>query len=258
MPATDGSIRFEFSPPGHLGPFRAAVSERGGGVSDGPYRSLNVGRTLPDEPARVRENEQRILAALRLPDAVARVRLEHGARILTVGEPGFYGPADALLSDRADLVLWFTVADCFPVTIAAGRWRGHGHCGWRSTAAGLPERLVAALAAASEVPAKGQRAWIGPGIGPCCYPVGEDVAARFPAAMARQDGERRLDLGAEIARRLRAAGLPAAGIAASGRCTSCHPDRFFSHRRDGSPSGRMAALSWPAALASTGRPSSSR
>jgi YfiH family protein len=251
---------FELSPPGHLPGHCAAVSHRRGGVSPDPYRSLNAGRSVADDLERVRENERRIRRALGLSARVARLRLEHGARLLCVTEPGAYGPADALLTDRDDLVLWFTVADCFPLTASAGAWRGHAHCGWRGAAAGLPGILARALAERSGVPAEEMSAWIGPGIGPCCYPVGEEVAARFPDSARRPPdvrGKPRLDLKREIALQLRRAGMREAAVASSPLCTACHPERFFSHRRDGAPSGRMAALSWSCAPGAT-PPRSSR
>ena len=248
-------VRFAFSPPGHLGQASAAVSERGGGASDAPYRSLNVGRSTADAPNRVMDNEESVLRALGLPNRVARLRLEHAARIIRVDGPGMFGPADALLTECDDLTLWFTVADCYPVTLSAGSFRIHGHCGWRSVAAGLPESLVTALAEASALPAREHRAWIGPGIGACCYPVGPEVAARFELAslVTGPDGTRRLDLAGDIRRRLVAAGLPESAVAMDCACTSCEADRFFSHRRDGAPTGRMAALCWSRAAGSSAR-----
>lgn len=247
MQAAD-PLRFVVAPAGHLGSCHAAVAERTGGVSAPPFATLNVGRTLADDPGRIAENEQRILAALGLPDRVARLRLEHGARIVEAGEPGWYGPADALVSAHPGLVLWFTVADCYPVTLAAGPWRVHGHCGWRGTAAGLPGAMVEALR--DRTPSLAEvKAWIGPGIGPCCYAIGPETAGRFPGESLRrvEGGAVHLDLESEIRRRLRAAGLPPAAIRAAGVCTACAPGRFFSHRRDGVPTGRHAALCWTAA-----------
>jgi YfiH family protein len=242
--------RFELSPSGHFEGADAAVTERGGGVSHPPFASLNVGRSTPDSPASVRVNEDRILDALRLRDSVARLRLEHGARVLPVNRPGLQGPADALFTAREDLILWLTVADCYPVFLAAGRVRALGHCGWRGTAAGLVETLIETLAAVTGIPSTEHRAWIGPGIGPCCFEVGPEVAAQFPASAVRRTQDAlRLDLRADIVRRCGESGLPSSAVLASPACTSCRSDRFYSHRRDGVPSGRMAALFWnPASL----------
>ena len=253
MPAFgDRSVLFVRSPSGHLGPYRTAVSERTGGISAPPFATLNVGRSTNDAPGSVRENERIILRSLGLAERVARLRLEHGARVLRPDGPGTYGPADALITDDPQLALWFTVADCVPVTITAGAWRVHGHCGWRGVVAGLPEAMVAAITRSAGVSPSGLCAWAGPGIGPCCFEVGREVAEGFdPAtirtaspAPGRTDTRAFLDLRAEIALRLTRLGLPSAAIAIDDSCTVCESDRFFSHRRDGVPTGRLAALSF--------------
>jgi hypothetical protein len=108
------------------------------------------------------------------------------------------------------------------------------HCGWRGLAAGIVTRGVQAVGATA--------AAIGPGVGPCCYEVGDEVLARFqPLGDGVADGGM-LDL-PEVARRLLAdAGIER--IDSSGLCTSCQPELFFSHRRDGGRTGRQAGLAW--------------
>jgi polyphenol oxidase len=242
--------RLERCPAGHLGAISAAVTERCGGTSVAPFGSLNLGRSTPDLPEAVAANERRVLESLQLCDRVARLRLEHGNRCLEVSSPGLYGPADALLTTRPELILWLTVADCFPLILVAGTVRALGHCGWRGVAEGLVENLIDALARVSGLPPASQRAWIGPGIGPCCFQVGPEVAARFPESASRPtEAGRNLDLRGDILRRCARSGLPPHALLASPFCTSCSPDRFFSHRRDGFPSGRMAALCWDPASA---------
>ena len=241
--------RFEFGPEGHLGLARAAVTERDGGVSRGPFRSLNLGRSTTDSIEAVHRNERTVLTALGLDRPVARLLLEHGARVLAVDGPGMHGPADALFTAREDLVLWITVADCFPLFVTAGRTRALGHCGWRGVAAGLVEAVIAESARSSGLATASLRAWVGPGIGPCCFEVGPEVAQRFPESSIRRDGQRlRLDLKGEILRRVQSAGLPSHAVLLSSSCTCCDSERFFSHRRDRVPSGRMAALLWATTL----------
>lgn len=162
---------------------------------------------------------------------------------------GLYGPADAILTANPDLVLWLTVADCYPLVLTAGGVRILGHCGWRGIAAGIVEAMVAAAAGPGCVHPSRFRAWIGPGIGPCCYPVSSDVADLFrPGSRPGRcdDGSLRIDLAAEIRSRLADCGLSAASVAAAGGCTACRTDRFFSHRGEGGRTGRMAALVWTA------------
>lgn len=242
------AVRFELSSPGALGGVRGAVTERRGGCSEAPFFSLNLGRSSSDRPERVSENEQRVLRALGLPDRVARLRLEHGSRVLPAEHPGLFGPADALMTRDPSLVLWLTVADCFPVVLtAAGGARLLGHCGWRGVAAGLVEAMAESLAGVADCGPADWRAWIGAGIGACCYPVAPSVARVFPSVSVVpgvEGRDPRLDLRSEIRRRLLNAGVGPEGISASGACTSCQAERFFSHRREGVPTGRMAALCW--------------
>jgi len=257
------ALRFDEAPRDHFGIWRALLTERSGGLSPPPYATLNLGRSTRDRPENVHGNERLVEEALRLRWGVARLRLEHGSRVLRTAEEGLQGPADALLTEDPDLALWLTVADCYPVFLVCGQVRALGHCGWRGVAAGLVEAMVKAVeetaarreAGAAKPPQshgalrRAMRAWIAPGIGPCCYPVGPEVAARFPGCVSPDPalgsgagGPLRLDLRRAIELRLAACGLPPTSIAGSRACTSCRADRFFSHRRDGPLSGRMAAV----------------
>jgi polyphenol oxidase len=125
------------------------------------------------------------------------------------------------------------VADCLPVALAGSGGAAILHCGWRGLAAGIVSRGAAAIEAT--------HAAIGPGIGPCCYEVGEDVLAAFEGLGDGIATGRMLDL-PEVARRLlREAGV--AEVESAGLCTRCERELFFSHRRDGGP-GRQAGLVW--------------
>ncbi len=222
---------------------RAAFSTRLGGVSAPPFETLNLGR-LTGDPG-VRENRRRLAAALELdPERVLIGRQVHGADVIRHRGPArpsaYAGPAPGLaaadghVAPRDGLVPLVFVADCLPVAIAGEESVGMIHCGWRGLAGGIVERGVTA--------AEARAAAIGPGIGPCCYEVGEEVIAAFESLGTGVVAGRMLDL-REAARRL----LEAAGVAeieVSELCTSCHPELFFSHRRDGEPTGRQAGLVW--------------
>ena len=249
----EGSIRFVSeigwiaAPAGHLSTAQAVLSLRQGGVSPSPYASLNLGRSAGDDIEHVAENEARLARALGLPGEPARARLAHSTDVRIVDSAGVYGPYDGLLTCRRGLPLWLTVADCLPVFLASetGEWIGLLHCGWRGTASGCIASMIRRMVEASGKPASTIRAWLGPGIGPSCYPVGPDVAARFPAeSVTRAEGGTHLDLGRAAEILLRDAGLLPASILRSALCTSCRPDLFFSYRRDGIRSGRMAAVVW--------------
>src|ERR671918_604832 len=107
------------------------------------------------------------------------------------------------------------------------------HCGWRGLAAGILAETVAAVDA--------KAATVGPGIGPCCYEVGEEVLSRFEHFDGVATGQM-LDLTAVATRLLADAGVER--IDPSGLCTSCNPELFYSHRRDGERTGRQAGLAW--------------
>lgn len=240
-------LAFIEAPEGHLFETRALVTTRIGGNSDPPFATLNLGRSTPDDPERVRGNEAAVLRALALPDRVARLRLEHGSRIATALVSGMHGLADGILCQDPELVLWLTIADCYPVAYVLGDCFALAHCGWRGVAAGLPRAMIHALVERSERPSAEARVWIGPGIGACCYEVGPEVATRFPAEVLRYErttapGHAQLDLVAAISAQLTGAGVGALALASSALCTACDSKRFYSHRRDGFPSGRMAAL----------------
>jgi YfiH family protein len=158
----------------------------------------------------------------------------HRARPGARGEPG-----DGLWTDEPDLPVLAMSADCVPIGLA----RTNGglpavavlHVGWRGLLAGIVESAVAALGGV------GLTAAVGPAIGPCCYEVREDVADPFRARFGRaivSDG--RLDLwrAAELA--LRDAGVEQ--VERLDTCTACHPELFFSQRRDGKPRGVQGVL----------------
>jgi YfiH family protein len=137
------------------------------------------------------------------------------------------------------------VADCLPVYLGAGEWIALLHAGWKGLAAGALQAVVATLASSAGTPPSGIRVWIGPGVQSCCYPVGREVAERLPAPARREEGGVvRLDLPRAAALAAAEAGLPPDRIHVSATCTSCRGDLFFSYRRDGARSGRMAAVFW--------------
>ena len=222
----------------------AAFSTRLGGQSEGPYESLNLGILTHDEPARVRRNRDLLADALgREAGGVAMGRQVHGAEVQVRAGPPAPGDelarVDAQVTSSADVTPFVLVADCIPLAIAGRGDVAMVHCGWRGVAAGIVERALAAVHGPVG-------AAIGPGIGVCCYEVGDDVRDAFRAR--GHDGETmpdgRLDLALVVRRELERLGVPSSSISACGLCTSCHPELFFSHRRDGGVTGRQAGLVW--------------
>jgi purine-nucleoside/S-methyl-5'-thioadenosine phosphorylase / adenosine deaminase len=217
---------------------------RQGGVSEGPYESLNLGALTEDVPEHVVENRRRAAARAGVaPERMAMGYQVHGTDIREWTEPptdrAFPEPGGKQL-DRVDghitrepgVGLLVLVADCYPVALSDGEQAAMLHCGWRPLAAGMIEK---ALARFSSVPA----AAVGPGIGRCCYEVGEEVLEQFADVDGAASG-RMLDLRAVIGAKLAAGGVQS--VQHVHRCTSCEPELYFSHRRDNGVTGRQAGI----------------
>jgi YfiH family protein len=228
------------------GPYAVAFSTRQGGVSDGPFASLNLGIRTDDEPANVVENRTRLCEALSVDrDGATMAWQRHGATVRRaeargVVTPGtVYDHCDGLWSDQPGQGMLLLTADCLPIALA----RTNGgtpalailHAGWRGLLAGIVGEGARTLGGG------GLTAAIGPSIGPCCYEVGEEVAAPFREAFGDdvvRDGK--LDLWTSAERALRAAGC--ASVERLDLCTACDADRFFSHRRDDGRTGRQGII----------------
>jgi YfiH family protein len=235
-------------------------STRAGGVSEGPFASLNLGlcAALVDsaddaaashERPRVDANIERFLAACGLGDRRAvRVRQVHGAGVLDASEvTSLADDADALVATTAAYGILVRTADCVPILLACRR-TGHVaavHAGWRGLVAGVIEASVQRLAASGSSP-DGLCAAIGPSIGVEAYEVGEEVAAAFVARdlgdVIRHDRPKpHLDCHAAAYRILCRLGVPEESIDGEPLCTFAQPEEFFSARRDGALGGRLGA-----------------
>jgi YfiH family protein len=228
-----------------------AFSTRLGGVSRGPYASLNLGRSVGDDPAAVAENARRFAASLRLtPGQFACVNQVHGDRVLEAGRlepgdavPGPLGDADAVFTRQRGTAVAVRTADCAPVLLWAPDAGAVAavHAGWRGAIAAIAARAVERLALVGASPAK-MRAVVGPCIRRCCYEVGPDLAARFferfGPAVVEQGARPRLDLAEACRLALLEAGVPEAAVEVLPHCTACKPAMFYSHRRDRGTTGR--------------------
>jgi hypothetical protein len=203
----------------------ALFTTRRGGRSEGAFTSLNLGLWTDDEPENVRANRELVREQAGV-ERLVQGRQVHGARVV-VDADGIE-EADGQVTTAPGVAAIVLTADCLPVALAGPDSVGMVHAGWRGLAAGVLEAGVAATGAIA--------AAIGPGIGPCCYEVGDEVRAVFGTS------ERTLDLKAVARERLRAAGV--AQIHDCGLCTACDAERFFSHRRDRGVTGRQAGLAW--------------
>ncbi len=222
---------------------RALFTTRRGGVSEGAYASLNLGRWTDDDADAVDRNREIVAGLVGVPlDAVVQGRQVHGARVERIAEARAVGSespeVDGLATGEAGLASLVLTADCLPIALIAPGAVAMVHAGWRGLAAGVVEEGVRAV---RELVGDGElRAAIGPGAGGCCYEVGPEVHAAFGA---RSDGAARIDLKAIARARLTVAGV--AEVHDAGLCTICaDPALFFSHRRDGGVTGRQAGIAW--------------
>ena len=221
-------------------PYVVSFTTRRGGVSDGPYESLNLGRLTDDLPARVEENRRRACADVGADAGrLAMNRQVHAATIHRAIAGERRRPGDGLWTDETDVPMLKVTADCLPVALARTNGRpalAVLHAG----RLGLLEGIIAAGVAVLDGPVVGA---IGPGIGPCCYEVGDDIRAafrtRFGAAVIRG---RNLDLWRACELALSEAGVTQ--IERTDLCTACNPDLFFSHRRDGGVTGRQGVIGY--------------
>jgi len=175
---------------------------------------------------------------------VALLRQIHSARTLAVdGAEGWAGEGDAMITARPGQYLGIRTADCLPVLLAAPDVRAVAavHAGWRGAAAGILRATIERLAEDWGADPGRIVAAIGPGIGPCCYEVGPEVAGRFPIAAVRvlESGCTHLDLREAARRELVSAGVPEERIDVADLCTRCRLEEFFSYRGNRAEGGRM-------------------
>jgi YfiH family protein len=233
-----------------------AVFTRLGGVSEGPFSSLNVGNSIGDDKAAVAENHARIYDRLGLsPDRVASPRQVHGNHVARVmaGDGGQLFPnTDGLVTATPGVGLLLRFADCQPILLydPVNHTLGLVHAGWRGVAQGIARRAVEAMGEVFDSRPQDLIVGLGPAIGPCCYTVGHKVAAAMGYALPDWsqamvlDGEDRwrLDLSAANSQQLAAEGVRQ--IESAGLCTACNLEEFYSHRGQEGRAGRFAVVAY--------------
>jgi polyphenol oxidase len=224
------------------GPYEVAFSTRRGGVSEGAFASLNLGLLTDDAPANVDENRRKLCAAAGAD--LARLAMNRQIHATTVnraqaGERSREG--DGLWTDEPGVPMLKVTADCLPIALARVNGRAGLallHAGRLGLLAGIVEAGVAALGGKLA-------AVVGPGIGPCCYEVGEEIADAYRARFGPDAVQgRKLDLWTVSERVLREAGVDS--VERLDMCTACDPDRFFSHRRERGVTGRQGVIGYVA------------
>ena len=253
------------APPG----VRCLITTRAGGISQGSLASLNLGKSVGDDPAAVEENRRRVVNLIgATPRWMSQV---HGIDVAHLDDIRLDVPisADAAMSRRRRSVCTVMMADCLTVLFSdrGGTTVAAAHAGWRGLAEGVLEATIASM----QVPPENLMAYMGPAIGPNAFEVGTEVRDRFlsaarpgeqlevAAAFVSRTGEGQEPHGVGAANkwfanlyalaktRMSRAGLASSAIYGGGLCTFTDTDRFFSHRRGthlGESSGRMAAMIW--------------
>jgi YfiH family protein len=228
--------------------FRHAFFTRGGGVSTGPYSSLNFSYAVGDRPEDVDENLRRAAQALAVPaEHVYFLAQVHGSTVVELSDRQPHREVlslegDALVSGAADVACGVRTADCVPVLVAdqsTGRVAAI-HAGWRGVVAAV---VPAALAALGGQPSNWIAA-IGPHISAQRFEVSDDVATELESASSAdcvvRHAKQKPHVNLRLATRgqLLAHGMPNSAVDDVFGCTNSDPLRFFSFRRDGKLSGR--------------------
>jgi YfiH family protein len=242
---------------------------------------LNLGFTNSDDPNHVTENRSLFVsAATEGKEILGMVTLRqiHSSLIRRVTADDINKPlkGDGLMTDRPGVLLGIQTADCIPVLVADRKNRAVAafHAGWRGTLARIVENGVGRMRLEFGSGPENLIASIGPGIGQCCYSVGDEVRQQFDSQFtyapelfrevydsnpvkekypmlfltARAPGHSELGPGMHLdlveanRRQLLAAGLKKGSIFVTGQCTGCNTDRFFSHRIERGFTGRMMSV----------------
>ncbi len=170
---------------------------------------------------------------------LATAKQIHSDRVLLVESPGAQGEGDALISNRPGIGLTIRTADCLPILIADRRIRAVAavHAGWRGVVSEIASKTIHAMCQQFDSKPEDFVVAIGPGIGPCCFEVGPEVAIQFGLS-----GRAKIDLVETTCRQLRRNGVSDGQISTIGLCTYCSPELFDSYRRDRDAAGRMVAM----------------
>ncbi len=239
-----------------------AISTRRGGLSSGPYSTLNVGIDTGDDTEAVLKNYAAVSSALEFDlSLLVASRQVHGTQVVFIDKEykgRIHSPLlppltgyDALVTREPGIFLMVRVADCVPLILFDPVQQAAAvvHAGWRGTLAGVVEQTVKALVKHCKSAPEHILAGIGPSIGPCCCEVQEQVATLFrsktsQAARCIQETGNKLFLNLWEANRLQlvAQGIPAENIEVAQLCTVCCPDLFFSYRREQGETGRFGAF----------------
>lgn len=236
-------------------PLTHGVFTRQGGVSAGPWASFNLGGTVGDDLAAVRENHRRMYAVLDLDASRAcTVWQVHSADTVVVHNPvqhrRWLARADGMVTNQLGLPLTMRFADCTPILLydPVCGVIGIAHAGWRGTVLGAGVSALHTMTTAFGTDPADVQAGIGPSIGPEHYQVGEEVVAAVQEAFGQTDdlitrsADGSANLNLWLANRLALERAGVIQIEVAGLCTATHTDEFYSHRAENGHTGRFGAV----------------
>lgn len=246
-------IQPDWPAPRHV---RAVATTRRGGVSAPPYHSFNLARHVDDDTTTVETNRSLLATTLALPESsFIWLTQVHGQAFVDAGQVQDLPEADASYCQQSGKVCVVLTADCLPVLLCdrEGKMVMAVHAGWRGLAANILGKAMDLFGSPNEV-----LVWLGPAIGPKHFEVGAEVRAQFsdldPQYGASFEKRQQTQSKAEtkyladiyqLARtQLSLAGLPRPQCYGGDFCTYADKSRFYSYRRDGARSGRMATAIW--------------
>jgi polyphenol oxidase len=249
-----GIVYYTFESLDRFGEVVHGVTARHGGVSEGPWASLNLTKGTGDDPEHVEQNLRRVADALgtRREHLVSpNQRHTTRAAAVTPADRGRVLPeTDTLLTADADVPVLLRYADCTPILLYDPRRAAIAvvHSGWRGTVAGAVPAALRALAGQFGTRLEEVVAGVGPSIGPCCYEVGDEVVAAAREAFSDAEsllprngnGRRHFDLWGANRYWLTEAGVRQVEVAEI--CTACHQDEFFSYRGGNGRTGHFGAI----------------
>ena len=232
------------------GSVQAFSTTRCGGVSRGRYAGLNLATHVGDDARAVAHNRRRLADALRLPGTPHWLNQVHSDVAIGLPCQNPVPDADASYTGQRGQVCVVMTADCLPVLVSnrQGSWVAAIHAGWR----GLASRIISKTLRQYPGNNGDLLVWLGPAISAAHYEVDNHVRAPFLAMDARYDaafkaqghGHYLLDVYRVAQIELAMAGIPASNIYGGGACSYENSTLFYSYRRDGANTGRMASLIW--------------
>jgi YfiH family protein len=226
----------------------AGQSTRNGGVSPQPYSSMNLGMSVNDQKENVLKNRELFFGQLGIDTSrVVISKQVHGNSVFVATEPIITEGFDALITNKPNVFLAVSVADCTPILIYDTRNKAVAaiHAGWKGTVAEIVKCTLQKMQEAYGTRGVDCEAYIGACIGYSNFEVGEDVAQHFNANFKTFDPEKQkwfVDLKATNRQQLLDFGVALKNIEISVYCTVQDENLFFSHRRDKGLSGRMMAV----------------